>query len=57
MTRAEIIQQIAKWINDSVSAEQINRLADHVQNDRFESDEVYELSTEFVEAIYDRAGL
>lgn len=52
MTDAQITL-LAKWINESISADQIDRLTDHIEGARLDSDEANELAEQFLDALND----
>ncbi len=50
-TSEEQIRLIAKWVIESITAEQVDRLIDHVTEAKLVNDESYELGETFIDAL------
>ncbi len=52
MTDTKTIQLIAQWINDSVSAAEIDCLVSHVAQAKVDTDLSYEVGEQFLDALF-----
>ncbi len=50
-TSEEQVHLIAKWVVESITAEQVDRLIDHVTEAEMETDETHELGETFIDAL------